>query len=847
MENVLGLFERSGEILGSKEKVAQRGYSGTTRELSDRTFDDVDDLLVMSNEVERVMDQARELIYPTNPFAKLANLFGGARYERGVNRVSGEPLRFTRDKGLPLVIKRDSEASANGAGGDAEPESISLTFEEVFAAFHDRGHDASATLDTIENSLLDVNDRLAELQARINHATDIEKQLAEAADGDGYFSVPAFFDRLLPSAQQDYDDADGLCGTDPVRAMQEHIPRGFRKLNEALAIAEAIRQGRGQMFPKLEKAAPLLEGLGYDVTWLEQNVASLGTLADDLLTAAAAGSVADDAAQFALAVTSLGERASYSVQLANQLNDELVPAIDGFRDRVVAARRDIAKALNISEAESLHEHQHDPDTHLMEAGKQLEAARAALHHGGVKAAQDAINSLRHEISAGQTLVDETLKSLREFEHSLLEREHEYETVEGKLPHFQGLLADVRREYAPSALVLRASDPSCPDALATTDSYVTKCQEILTDAHRWIGDAVTVHRQGKVLEAAAELAKVENAVAQADQLLDDIQAHCDSLDSKSRENLATLETISARTAGVREQINDRRTERTTMTRFDQVRKELQRCQHAVENANAGRDPFENALLLEALTERLDEVDALIVGDRNAHAEATRAIDGAKAQFSTAQRLAHRSRHDQIPDSALVVSCQRAIAALESDLDRVERRSNTAHDDWQQVAEEAARINAELGVASGRLRNELDLAKESVDALRRASEDVLRATRWSGGHGIQITGSPGSAELERARRALSAGDYAFMLEMSRAAMQASRQAMQRAEREVQRRQRAAERAAEEARRQRRQKQSAFGAGGLGGTSMSSSSLSSHSSSGPSTSSSTSSNSGFSRSGW
>ena len=847
MEGVFELFERSGEILGSEQKAAQRGYTGTTKELTKRTFDDVDDLLVLSNEVERVMDEARDLIYPTKLLARMANMFTGSRYERGVNRITGEPLVFTRDKGLPLVIARESQAHAPSVGGGEEPESISMTFEEVFAAFHERRQDASTTLDTIENSLLDVNDRLAELQARINHATDVERQLAEAADDDGYFPLPAFFEQLLPSAQQDYDDADALCSTDPVQAIQQQIRRGWRKLNEALSIADAIKQGRGQMFPKLEKSAPQLEQLGYDVKWLEENVQALGVRADELMAAATKHSIAEDAEEFALGVTSLGERAVYSVELANHLKDKLVPSIDRFRNNVVSARRDVAKALGISEAESLHEHQHDPDTHLTAAGKQLEAARAALHHGGVKTAREAIEVLQREVSQGQLLVDDTLEALREFERSLLEREQEYEAVEDKLPRYKALLADVRHEYAASALVLRAGDPSFPDPTATADGHLANCQELLSDVHRWIGDAVTIHRQGKVLQAAAQLATVESAVEQANQLLDDIQSHCKLLEAKSRENQAAAARMVTHAEGLRDQIRDRRTSQPTITDFEQVVQSLRQSQHDVEVAT-DRDPFQNALRLTALAERLEEVDALIVADRNAHAEAARAVDGAKAQLSTAQRIVHQSRTDQIPDSAKVIDYQGEIASLASNLDAVERRLNVPHEDWRQVDEEAARINAELGVAAGRLRDELQLAEQSVNALRRASEEVFRATRWTGGYGIRITGTPGADELERARRALSSGDYAFMMQMSRAAMQASQQAIQAAEREVLRRRRAADRAAEAARRRRRRQQSIFqGSSGFGGLSSSGGSRSFGSSSTSSSSSSSSSSSGFSRSGW
>ena len=62
------------------------------------------------------------------------------------------------------------------------------------------------------------------------------------------------------------------------------------------------------------------------------------------------------------------------------------------------------------------------------------------------------------------------------------------------------------------------------------------------------------------------------------------------------------------------------------------------------------------------------------------------------------------------------------------------------------------------------------------------------------GINVLGSPGVRELERARNGLQQGDYSSVLQLSRMAMMAAQSAVQQAEREVARRRIAAEHAAE-----------------------------------------------------
>ena len=191
MDRVLDLFERANEVLGPKEEIARRGYEGTTKLRTEDAFTGVDALLIMSGEVQRVMDEARELVFPRDPFGKLANLFSGARYARSLNHISGEPLSFRRRDGLPLVLEAmqaqgngaDVTAPANETDERAEfPELIRRTFEQVFSAFHDRCDFTAETLDVIENSLLVVSDKLNELQVEIDQLTVTEQELQQATE-----------------------------------------------------------------------------------------------------------------------------------------------------------------------------------------------------------------------------------------------------------------------------------------------------------------------------------------------------------------------------------------------------------------------------------------------------------------------------------------------------------------------------------------------------------------------------------------------------------------------------------------------------------------------------------------
>jgi hypothetical protein len=83
------LFQRNDEILGSREKIEERGYIGSTRDLALKAFDYVDDLFIMSKEVKRVLSEAKALVYSNTPWGKLVNLFSGARFQEAMDHVRG--------------------------------------------------------------------------------------------------------------------------------------------------------------------------------------------------------------------------------------------------------------------------------------------------------------------------------------------------------------------------------------------------------------------------------------------------------------------------------------------------------------------------------------------------------------------------------------------------------------------------------------------------------------------------------------------------------------------------------------------------------------------------------------
>jgi hypothetical protein len=463
----------------------------------------------------------------------------------------------------------------------------------------------------------------------------------------------------------------------------------------------------------------------------------------------------------------------------------------------------------------------------------------------VTAAVQARDALGEAVATGQSLINRTLTVLREFDDTRRQRNQQHQDVRLKLPRHEQLLETMQRDYADSSLVLQAADPSHASSSATATSHLSRCHDLLRDAERAIETADVKYRDGLLLEAASMLDLADGALRESDNLLSEIDQHCTQLNAVSQENEGRLVGLGDTAKALRTRVNDRRTTRPTLDGYQRIVSEIDSATREI-GKTLPRDPFQDAATIAGFATKLAGLDASIAADMDAHAEARRAVDGARNELRVGESLIDRSRSDGIPDSPATLQSVRAIQSLGTSLANVQQRLDGQHEDWEAVDREATQLHSSLSVETARLRGELESAEQSAALLQAASTAVFEATRWTGGIGSRIFGSPGSAELEHARRALNEGNYAGMIELARTAQIAAQQAIQRAQREVERKQREAARRAEQARRQRRQ--SSISLGGSSGTSFGSSHRSSGSSSRSSSSSGNrSSGSGFSRSGW
>ncbi|MCC7334391.1 MAG: hypothetical protein IT422_04820 [Pirellulaceae bacterium] len=865
-DGVNTLFVRNDEILGSREHLKKRGYEGRTQQLSNQALDYVDDLFIMSKEIRRVVSEARELVYPSSPLGRLTNLFSSTRYHQAINHVSGKPLQFNSFDGLPSVLRGQIPLDSAGS----LPDQISMTFEDVFQAFKKRGQDATQALDTIETCLAGVNDELTSLQNDLERMTLREQELAQAAANDHYFDLPNFFEQLIPAVQKDVATADQQSAFNAVEAMQRSIPEARRKLDQADKLATQIQHAREQLFPELTRAAEKLKQWHYTSTWIDDDLHEITTRANELMQLATERSIAQEIDEMAERFSQLKSKAQASVELGQRIEEELAPELQTLQARIEEGRKLLAQKLGTSIDRVLEEPNRDPDDWLATARKHLETARSTLSLGRNEVVSSALEAMQSTAARAEGLVQASHAAVDAYEDHRRQTQSELERLSKRLPVVARALAPVEQSYESSTLLIASdAEHSVADTgnNAAAGTLKRAASELLRAAgeptvqiEKLLQQAAQAREQALVLQAEDCLHEAAITVAHSHQQLDHIEAHLQAIAAQSRENTNLLKRLADHSEKLLDFRRDPLVMQPTLAAIDSMRQSLDGWKRELSTNHLARNPFEVANRLDELRQQLLQLEAQCTADRQAHAEAARAVAGAERQRQAAEQLVRQSQTDGIPDSQDIVQANTRIAALTRTLASVAVDLETPHGDWKVVNDSASQIQIDMRTACDALGGELQNASQALSNFQLASQAVYQAEHWSGAFGVRVLGSPGVHELERARQGLQQGNYGAVLDLARMAMTSAQSAVSQAEREVTRQRMAAQHAAEVDRRRRQAKRASrnapfggggftMGGGGFGGFGGGGSSRghSSGGSFGGGGSSSGSSGSGFGRSGW
>ncbi len=859
-EGVDRLFTRNDEILGTREKLAQRGYTGATKALSEQAINDVDDLFIIAKEVRRVLREAEELVQPTGLWPKIINLISSTRYQQAIQLVTGKPLKFTRISGLPRALQRRNTAPQLGGQTTAtvaDNDEITVTFEDVLTDFKNRSQSAESALNTFEHCLAEIQDALTSAQTDVSGLFELEKRLDAQSDEDGYFALPSFIGKLLPSINDDLRTADEMATFDAVGAMQNALPIIQRKVKETRALASVIASARGKWIPQVKQAAAKLNSLQFECSWIDAALHTLGSQADGLIAEASEKSVSEQIQSIETRLSELTIQAEESVKVGQSIRDHWQPTRDSLLGKIESTRQALAEKLSLPTTAVLTEVNVNPMQFWTSAGKNLDAASVALTLGQVAAANAAIDAMQLDANKVEYILAESLTATERFDQDRNSIQQRLRLLGDRLPTVAQNLENVRSRFVAATLTLPAD---------AANQQATQVSELVQQASLPIHgvppnlmSAGEQHKAGRVLAAANALAEAKNQVETAHANLDRVESYLQLIEAKVQENSQVVNRLNQQTETLRENARDPLVTQASIDALYAVSRELNRLEQALKSPQAVPNPFEVGSALTALQNQLTGIESRFVADRQAHAESSRAVTGATRQLQLAQQLMRQSQTDNIPDSPKTRQLNERISVLSQAILATENELRQPHGDWKRVDADASRLQTELSSVTDSLGGELQTAGQALALFQQASQSVFQATQWSGSYGVRVSGSPGVQELERARTSLQQGNYGIVLELSRVAAAAATAAIQHAEREVQRRRMAEEMEAEAARRRRAARTigggsviiggglgtglpPTFGGGTFGGGS------SGGFSAGPSTSSSPHENdSGFGRSGW
>lgn len=842
------LFTQSGDLLGSRERIKERGYTGKTKSLGEGTLGDIDDLFIMSKEARRVIGQAKELVYPPGVWEKIINNFSAGPYEESIRQLSGKPLKFNKSTGIPTIameILRERALETGEEPPKEVPDEVVMTFDEIFQAIQGKRKRASETLKIIDYSLTGVNDELDRCQSELQKMVNQERRLSELAQ-DNFFPVPSYFETLIPSIQKDLAEAESLSTHDAVSAMQGPAESASRKLAQGMKLGSMIAEYRGKYFDQLKTTSEALRAMGYTTHWIDADLQEQSKQANELFEKATKQSIAEQIDAFGLSMEALQEKAKQALSLAKHLKEQTEPKLSELPGLIKSNRSELAKSLRLPENQVLIEGQFNPDDAASMARKNLEAASTLLLQGKVEACRAALSGCEAEVDKAKAWMDASKATVREFDQTLRLERSRLEGMLERCRNLLGTLRNVERDHTSAALRLAYSvveepakswakpgaeplqdlapnqanasqananqanpgsgvsangqqeDQQLGGSLA--NQLLQRAESIAQQVSKMHNDAQAQYSRGEVLGAISTVREASALIAEIDRRLVRVELHLQHLERCVVENQQQLENSVAAAQRLLGYQSDRLVMLPTIRQIQEFAEHVGQVQSQVATNTQRTNPFELAQVLMHFQKRIAELEAMIVADHQGHAEASRAVDGAVRQWSVARQYVQQSRTDNIPDSPATKEGVRRVDVLEQGVLGVQQQIEEVHGDWHAVGRRAAEVQSDLATVSKKLSQELQMGNNALQEFQMASESVYNAEHWTGPWGMRIDGSPGVRLLESARTQLQAGNYAAVLELSSQANQAAQIAIQRVEREVQKRRIAEQQRAERLRRER-----------------------------------------------
>ncbi len=863
------LLKRADVVIGDRAAITRKGYQGKTKDLANKALDDIDQILIMSSSVDKVIDQAKQKITPTSFWAKINNWWSADNFNEGFELLENKPIEFDENEGVSLVHEHDagdefsSDSNVDSKGdfniaNRSVPRKMSLSFTELFEIFRQRSVSANDTIEQVEQGWTKIVSTNQELQSAIDSASAHEQTSRDASETDGLLYVPQLFDDLLKSAQEDQDQAEIIGKHDPISAIEGPATRGLRKAANADQLARQLITVRENLIPSIRSHAELLVQRDRDVEWVDAALNDITDRAQRVATEALLTDVSNAIDQWRHSFEEFDSAVSAAVRLHDRSVDEIQPQIGSVRSEVNAAKNMIADRIGLPPESALAELNRDAFKQLQTAQQHNAAALASLDRGDPPAAALALAEADHWIAEAKSVKTQSLEVLDSLLMAVESLENRIALADQRINDTVVVLKNLQDRFAKSSLTVEGakwevemseSIDTPTDAMrpmmSASDLFLLAKRQSQKSRDAAINSAKQYH-EGQLLaaEESFRLGQRQIACCEYNQKL--IEDCAVMLEQMVKDNVGKLELLCQRFTGVKQQIEQHHVTSQTHALHRAEVENLSDLQLAIESESVRRDPFNEASAIDSVGEGFEKLIQQINVDKSIFEAARDSLRSLEQAIEQSESTIVRARHDQIPDSRNVQQSIQSLKQSANSAADLRTRLKTPHQDWRDIDEKADQLLSAVTTSVAELQSELDTAKKAAHAIQLASSEYQQALHWSGGFGVRANPGSARAMLDQARSLLSRGDYQSAVEHARQAKRHILNSIAAAQTEVMRHQAAQRRAAEQRRREDRQRVSTNRSILVGGGARSSRSWPRQSSS-SSRRSDSSGRGGFSRSGW
>ncbi len=833
-DRLFELMDRSSVIVGPINELENRGYSGDTLNLSRRALSRIDEAFVLSSNVQKIIEEAESLIEPGNPLSRSRNLISRGRYEEAVDLLDAE---------LNVGLKNVPSLKERNRPGEEVDETFSLPIDAWQERTANALNTASHSLDQVEEAWSTIVSRSEKLSQNIEALKARQTEIQT----DDWLRCEAAFEEWIPAMAKSHQRATETGKSDPVQALTEDMSLGDRMASEARDLLDHISSFRNTRWEELQRNEAILDQRKRTTLWVDDALIALNREADRLALESQDSDISDLIEQVGNGLSELSNNVAAGANLIIRADEAANKAIKNAENLVKKIRREIASTLRLEQEDVVIEEGLNPSDFLKKARLQHDASLAALDIGEIGSAGGFLDEVDALTKHATGLSKDSRKVLDDYAGNSEALWQQRGNLVDRGEQMNREAEALRIRYTPRALFL---DPDFPGSGTYADSRA-QLEALLKGIVKRLDRAKTRFTEGGLLEARDLMIDGVGLATEGEILCSEVTARSKSLHDLEETNIETFESHRRAQADLKGQMEDHRITRETITLFETIGSKLDQSDREIQAGDGQRDPYLIEDILEELGERLPNHRQDIAADFEEYARALQLVDTVRRNQQEAKHLWETADNDRIANSPATNDAMTTIETCHARLEDARRDLEVPHANWREIQNVLRAIHFSLSESVLALKHELTLARESVRAIDAATREVHKAARWSGSHGIRISGNYGSRSLAAANDVMQHGLYQDALQMAGQARTRARQAIADAEARE-----AAKRRAEEAARRRRRQAASRSSFSSGSSSRSNFGSSSSFSSGGSRSSSSSSGmgrssfgsgSGMGRSGW